>query len=147
MASDDPDCANILTRPPTGTPRRAIFPGEGLLIPQRLQREQADCSSLRASSDHRFIVGALRARRTVCLLPRILLRPRVARARESSRLPRPPFQHPASTSPARFPAPDRQPEPLETIPAPNQRYTKPRYRCRFRSTSRSALPLSPRTGE
>jgi hypothetical protein len=52
------------------------------------QREQADCSSLRASSDHRFIVGALRARRTVCLLPRILLRPRVARAQGTTRLPR-----------------------------------------------------------
>ena len=48
-------------------------------------REQADCSSLRASSDHRFLVGALRARRTVCLLPRISLRPSVARAGEHSR--------------------------------------------------------------
>jgi hypothetical protein len=33
----------------------------------------------------------LRARRTVCLLPRTLLRPRVARARGSPRLPHPPF--------------------------------------------------------
>jgi hypothetical protein len=86
-----PTARNILTRPPTGTPRRAICPGEGLLIPQLSQREQADCSLLRASSDHRFIVGALRARRTVCLLPCILLRPRVARARGSSQLPHPPF--------------------------------------------------------
>jgi len=37
---------------------------------------------LRASSDHRFIVGALRARRTVCLLLRIFRRPRVARAQK-----------------------------------------------------------------
>jgi hypothetical protein len=34
---------------------------------------------------------ALRARRTVCLLPRILLRPRVARTRGSSQLPHPLF--------------------------------------------------------
>ena len=46
-----PTARNISTRPPTGTPRRAICPGEGLLIPQLPQREQADCSSLRASSD------------------------------------------------------------------------------------------------
>ena len=32
------------------------------------QREQPDCSSLRASRDHRFIVGPLRARRMVRLL-------------------------------------------------------------------------------
>jgi hypothetical protein len=60
--------------------------GEGLLIPQLPQKEQADCSSLRASSDYRFIVGALRARRTVCLLLRIILRPRVARAQKIIRL-------------------------------------------------------------
>src|SRR4029077_6815299 len=69
------------SHPPTGTPRCAICPGRGLQIPQLSQRKQADCSSLRASTDHRFIVGALRARRTVCLLSRILLMPRVARAR------------------------------------------------------------------
>jgi hypothetical protein len=136
-----PTACDILTRPPTGTSRRAIYPGEGLLIPQRLQREQADCSSLRASSDRTvpskldrlplsgtvpvsgltaaverahsdrarsgskrstrvpfrpFIVGALRARRTVCLLLRIILRPRVARARGSSQLPRPIFLRRAS---------------------------------------------------
>src|SRR5437773_10028080 len=33
------------------------------------KREQPGCPSLRASSDHRLIVGALRARRTVWLLP------------------------------------------------------------------------------
>ena len=40
-----------------------------------LSREWMDCPSLRASSDHRLIVGALRARRTVCLLLHIFLRP------------------------------------------------------------------------
>ena len=84
---DDPNCGQHSTRLPTGTSRRAICPGESLLIPQLPQMEQADCSSLRASSDHCFIVGALRARRTVCLLPRILLRPRVARARGSFQPP------------------------------------------------------------
>jgi hypothetical protein len=88
---DDPNRAQHSTRLPTGTPRRSVCPGEGLVIAQLPQREQADCSSLRASSDHCFIVGALRARRTVCLLPRILLSPRVARARGSSQLPHPPF--------------------------------------------------------
>jgi hypothetical protein len=45
-------------------------------------RDQHGCHSIP------FIVGALRARRTVCLLPRILLRPRVARAQGTARLPR-----------------------------------------------------------
>ena len=49
-----------------------------LLIPRLSQKESADCSLLRASSDHRFIVGALRARRTVCLLLRIILTARAA---------------------------------------------------------------------
>src|SRR4249919_2129683 len=42
-------------------------------------RDQHGCHSIL------FIVGALRARRTVCLLPRILLRPRVARAQGTHR--------------------------------------------------------------
>lgn len=45
-----------------------------------LSRESPDCPSLRASSDHRFIVGALRARRIVRWLPSFLLRARVPRA-------------------------------------------------------------------
>jgi hypothetical protein len=69
---------------------------EGLLVLRLLHREQANRPSLRASSDHRFIVGALRARRMVaCLLPRIILRPRVARARKIIRL------HPPSVPGAR----------------------------------------------
>ena len=40
----------------------------------------------RGDPSHLFIVGALRARRTVCLLPRIYLRPRVARAQKIIRL-------------------------------------------------------------
>ena len=43
-------------------------------------REQHGCHSIL------FIVGALRARRTVCLLLRIILRPRVARAQKIIRL-------------------------------------------------------------
>ena len=63
------------------------------------------CSSLRASSDHRFIVGALRARRTVCLLLRILPRPRVARAQKIIS-PRPPlFQHPVRSNTERSASP------------------------------------------
>ena len=45
-------------------------------------RELPDCPSLRASSDHRFIVGALRARRMVWRLPSHLI-VRVLRARRA----------------------------------------------------------------
>ena len=44
-----------------GLPLRAS--NEDLLILHFLQREQANRPSLRASIDHRFTVGALRARR------------------------------------------------------------------------------------
>ena len=37
------------------------------LWPVSILGEGQDCLGLRASSDHRFIVGALRARETVCL--------------------------------------------------------------------------------
>jgi len=56
--------------------------------PHPITARRQGWSPLRASSDHRFIVGALRARRTVCLLSRILLRPRVARAKGTAKLPR-----------------------------------------------------------
>src|SRR5437016_9091165 len=65
-----PTARNVLTRPPTGTPRRAICPGEGLLVfPTSPSGEQPDCPSLRASDEHRFIVRVLRAQRMVWLLP------------------------------------------------------------------------------
>jgi hypothetical protein len=60
-----PTACNFLTRPPTGMPRRAISPGEGLcfllctITPSR-PRKSPDYPSLRASSDHSYIVGALR---------------------------------------------------------------------------------------
>jgi hypothetical protein len=47
---------------------------------------------LRASSDHRFIVGALRAKRAPGRSFPNLLRPRVARAQEINRPPSPSFQ-------------------------------------------------------
>ena len=50
---------------------------ETLLILHPSHREQANCLSLRASSDHRFIVGALQARRmVVCLFPLLFHRHR-----------------------------------------------------------------------
>jgi hypothetical protein len=89
---DDPNCAQFLTRPPTGTPRRAICPGEGLpILHTSLKGSGRGCPLLRASSDHCFTVGALRARRAPGRSLLILLRPRVARARGSSQLPHPPF--------------------------------------------------------
>ena len=71
---DDPDesptARNFLTLPPTGTPRRAISPGEGLpIFPTSPPGERPDCPSLRASDEHSFIVRVLRARRMVWLLP------------------------------------------------------------------------------
>jgi hypothetical protein len=61
---------SFVTRPPTGTPRRAISPGEGLLIfSTSPSGERPDCPSLRASDEHRFIVRVLRARRMAWLLP------------------------------------------------------------------------------
>jgi len=96
-----PTARNVLTRPPTGTPRRAICPGEGLPTPYTsLKGSGRGCPLLRASSDYCFIVGALRARRAPGRSLLILLRPRVARARGSvPATPRPLFQHPAIECP------------------------------------------------
>jgi hypothetical protein len=92
-----PTARSFRTRPPTGTPRRAISPSEGLPISLTLcSGEQPDCTSLRASNEHRFIVRVLRAQRMVWLFP---FRPseaaRVARARGSFQLPHLLFQPPA----------------------------------------------------
>ena len=55
---------SFLTRPPTGTPRRAINPGEGrLLLAAPLQESGQGCPLLRASDEHSFTVRVLRARR------------------------------------------------------------------------------------
>ena len=68
-----------------------LFPG--LLVslhPRRvrpLKGSGRGCPLLRASSDHRFIVGALRARRAPGHFLSVLLRPRVVRARETSAHP------------------------------------------------------------
>src|SRR6266850_4097525 len=65
-----PTARNVLTRPPTGAPRRANCPGEGLLVfPTSPSGEQPDCPSLRASREHIPIVRPRRARRMVWLLP------------------------------------------------------------------------------
>src|SRR5207237_8530492 len=75
-----PTARNVLTRPPTGTPRRAICPGEGLLVfPISLSGEQPDCPSLRASDEHRSIVRVLQAQRMVWLLPLLLFSSRALR--------------------------------------------------------------------
>jgi hypothetical protein len=59
-----PTARNILTRPPTGTPRRAICPCEGLPISYvSLGGSDRGCLLLRASNEHRFIVRVLRARK------------------------------------------------------------------------------------
>jgi hypothetical protein len=93
-----PTARVIRTRPPTGTPRRAICPGEGLPISYTfLGGSGRGCPLLRASNEHRFTVRVLRARRAPGRTLLILLKPRVARARGSSQLPRLPFQHPASS--------------------------------------------------
>jgi len=77
------NCATFSPARP-GRAKTRPFPSEGLLIRQLLQREQGDCSSLRASTEHCLIVRVLRARRTVCLLPRMILMPCAARAQGSS---------------------------------------------------------------
>jgi hypothetical protein len=85
-----------LSHPPTGRyfspalpsdclaidlPKRASSPGEDLPICYTsLRGIGPDCPLLRASSDHCFIVGALRTRRAPGRSLPILLRPRVARA-------------------------------------------------------------------
>ena len=69
-SDESPIARDFLTRPPTGTPRRAISPGEGLpIFPTSPAGEQPGCPSLRASDEHRFIVRVLRARRMVWLFP------------------------------------------------------------------------------
>src|SRR5437870_9099084 len=102
---DDPDesptARNFLTLPPTGTPRRAISPGEGLpIFPTSPPGERPDCPSLRASDEHSFIVRVLRARRMVWLLPSCSSETaRCASTGDSPGHPSPAgglFQHPAS---------------------------------------------------
>jgi len=96
-----PTARIFLTRPPTGTPRRAISPGEGGPI-SFISREGSGqgCPLLRASNEHIPIVRVLRARRAPGRSLPILLRPRVARAQGTHRANPPPadglFQHPAS---------------------------------------------------
>ena len=87
-----PTARNVLTRPPTGTPRRASCPGEGLPISYAfLEGSGRGCPLLRASNEHRFTVRVLRARRAPGRSLPILLRPRVARARGSAQHPAPFF--------------------------------------------------------
>src|SRR6266850_38083 len=91
-----PTAYNVLTRPPTGTPRRAICPGEGLpIFPTLHSGGRPDCPSLRASNEHRFIVRVLRARRAPGRSLLILLRPRVARAQGTYRAIPPLFERAA----------------------------------------------------
>lgn len=83
---------NLITRPTLQLPRNRFpetchVPWRGppvsllsTITPSR-SSESPDGLSMRTSSDHRFIMGALRARRTVYLLPRIILGPRVSRAK------------------------------------------------------------------
>jgi len=56
---------------------------EAILPLHLLHRGQANYPSLRTSDEHRFIVRVLRARRAPGRSLSILLRPRVARARET----------------------------------------------------------------
>jgi len=59
-----PTARGVLTRPPTGTPRRAMSPGEGLPVRHTsLQGSGRGCPLLRASNEHSFTVRVLRARR------------------------------------------------------------------------------------
>jgi len=80
-----PDCARFLTRPPTGTPRRAISPGEGLPIlyfSMSLFRGVARLSFTARIERPLFHRGGSASKKGTWPLPSILLRPRVARARE-----------------------------------------------------------------
>src|SRR5438128_41443 len=83
-----PTARIIHTRPPTGTPRRATCPGEGLPISYAiLGGSGRGCPQLRASNEHSFTVRVLRARRAPGRSLLIPLTPRVARARGSSQPP------------------------------------------------------------
>ena len=71
------------THPPTGTPRRAMSPGEGLpILFISLQGSGQGRPLLRASNEHLLSVRVLRARRAPGRSLPILLRPRVARAQK-----------------------------------------------------------------
>ena len=81
---------DVLTRPPTGTSRRAICQDEGLLIPHL----PGGSRQIVLHCAHRATTASswgLCEQRTVCLFPRIILKPRVARALRSSQLPSPFF--------------------------------------------------------
>ena len=58
-----PTARGVLTRPPTGTPRRNMSPGEGRPVRHTsLQGSGRGCPLLRASNEHSFTVRVLRAR-------------------------------------------------------------------------------------
>jgi len=102
---ESPTARSFVTRPPTGTPRRAISPGEGLLIfPTSPSGKRPDRPSLRASDEHSFIVRVLRARRMVWLFPSHPSEAaRCASTGDSPGHPSPAgglFQHPAGTGPS-----------------------------------------------
>ena len=63
MGADGSSTArDLLTRPPTGTPRRAMSSGEAFPLHFSLGSGQG-CPLLRASNEHSFTVRVLRARR------------------------------------------------------------------------------------
>ena len=78
-------------------PKLACLPSLGMasvLVPLRPSNEHILIVRVPGARDRHechstlFIVGALRARRTVCLLPRIILRQRVTRTQQASLSPR-----------------------------------------------------------
>ena len=75
-----PTARSFRTRPPTGTPRRAISAARVFRFTISLLGSGQGCPQLRASDEHRFIVRVLRARRAPGRSLFILRRPRVARA-------------------------------------------------------------------
>ena len=86
-----------------GSQRARVQRGESatarlITLPVSLRRSGRGCSLLRASDEHILIVRVLRARRTICLLPGVILRPRVARAQRIIRVH--PFLYSALSLPA-----------------------------------------------
>ncbi len=91
-----PTARNFLTRPPTGTPRRATSPSEGLLFPSLHHRTfspkgVAGLSFTARIGRAQFHRARSASKKDGLAAPfHIFLRPRVARAKETNGLPVPP---------------------------------------------------------
>jgi len=84
-SDESPAARNVFTRPPTGTPRRALSPGEGLQFAKPLFREWPRLPFTARIEGAQFHRARSASKKGTWPLPSHPLRPRVARARGTHR--------------------------------------------------------------